>query len=421
MKNDARAKAMSGRPSGRCLMCASEKRSLVLDLGAQPHSDSFPTEKQLHTKDARYPLRLVSCTSCGLLQLDYLVDPSILYQQDYLYVSSTTETGRKHYTDLAHTIVERFAFPPGSLAIDIGSNVGVLLSGFKDVGMRVLGIDPAPIVTATAIMSGIDTIVDFFTSDLAETVLKRHGKASTITATNVFAHLHDVDDAVSGMKKVLAKDGVIVIEAPHALTMFEDLEYDQIYHQHVSYLSVRPMKSYFKQAGLELFEVEELSIHGGSLRYLVGWPGVHPIDSSVETILAEEESRGLYDEMQRTKFAAEVEDQRRALIDLVQECKKRGKRIIALSAPAKGNTLLNYCNLDASLIDFATERNPLKVGRYTPGTRIPIYSDDRVLSDMPDYALILAWNFADEIMKNMAEFKRRGGKFIVPVPRPRVL
>ena len=312
-----------GRPSRSCLMCTSGELNLVLDLGHQPHSDSFPTKEQLDDAEVRYPLRLVSCASCGLLQIDYLVNPSILYQQDYLYVSSTTATGRKHYRDMANDLCRRFVFPRGSLAVDIGSNVGVLLGAFKENGMKVLGVDPAPIVGAQAVTSGIETVVDFFSLRVATRIKKRFGSATVITGTNVFAHLHELDGAVNGMKKLLAKDGVIVIEAPHAQTMIENLEYDTIYHQHVSYLSARPMKAYFNRMGLELFDVEALPIHGGSLRYFFGFPDSHAVQSNVERVIKEEETCGLYDLKRLSQFARDVEKQRRALLALILDCKTK--------------------------------------------------------------------------------------------------
>ncbi len=414
----ARANEAYGRMSHECRMCTSPDLKPVLDLGHQPHSDSFPTREQLDDAQVSYPLRLVACSACGLLQIDYLVDPKILYQEDYLYVSSTTATGKKHYTEMAESIVRLFHLGPESLVIDIGSNVGVLLGAFRTQGPRVLGVDPAKIPVRQARTNGIDTVEDFFTSKVARRIKKKYGVASVITGTNVFAHLHELDDAVSGMKTLLAKDGVVIVEAPHALTMINNLEYDTIYHQHVSYLSVRPMGSYLKRMGLELFRVEELPIHGGSLRYFAGFPGEHVVEPSVNILVQKEEAGGIYDTQRLSRFARDVAEQKHALVTLLLGLKTDGKRVVALSAPAKGNTLLNYCHLDTAIIDYATERNPLKIGRYTPGTYIPIYDDRRILSDAPDYALILAWNFAEEIMKNMSDFKKRGGKFILPIPKP---
>lgn len=410
-----------GRTATECHMCRSKRLFLVLDLGHQPHSDFFPTGEELQLAEVFYPLRLVACRDCGLLQIDYFVNPTILYQQNYLYQSSTTATGRKHYVDMAQTICKKFEVAPGSLVIDVGSNVGVLLGGFKEAGMKVLGVDPAPNIAAIANEAGIETIADFFGSTVAKNIKEKYGLAGIITGTNVFAHLHELDDAVAGMKLLLAEDGVIVIEAPHALPLIEHLEYDTIYHQHIAYLAVRPMQKYFNNLGLELFDVEELPIHGGSLRYFVGYPGNHVVSTAVERLLLQEERAGLYREADLANFARKVEEQKYALVELILSLKKQGKRIVALSAPAKGNTLLNYCHLDRSYIDYATEKNPLKVGRYTPGTHIPIYADEHLLEYMPDYALILAWNFSREIMSNMQEFKDKGGKFIIPIPTPQII
>jgi SAM-dependent methyltransferase len=402
-------------------MCRSPQLRLVLDLGHQPHSDFFPTEAQTHDAALSYPLRLVSCGDCGLLQIDYFVNPSALYQQDYLYMSSTTATGRAHYSDMARAICDRFQVPQGSLVVDIGSNVGVLLQGFKEAGMKVLGVDPASTIAARAIADGIETLVDFFSAAVAERIQKQHGSARIITGTNVFAHLHELDDATNGMKSLLAEDGVIVIEAPHALPLIEHLEYDTIYHQHIGYLSVRPMRQYFERLGLELFDIEEMSIHGGTLRYFVGVPGKHALSPRINEMERKEEEFGLYEMDRLLRFAKDVEAQKHALVELVLGLKKEGKKIAVLSTPAKGNTLLNYCHLDRTMIDFATEKNPLKVGRYTPGTYIPILPDDALLANGADYALILAWNFAPEIMKNNQAFKDRGGRFIIPIPMPAVV
>ena len=402
-------------------MCKTEGLSLVLDLGQHPHSDFFPTEEELSGDVARYPLRLVACEECGLLQIDYFVDPTILYQKNYLYQSSTTETGKKHYIQMAREVCKKFAIPKGSLAVDIGSNVGVLLRGFKEEGMQVLGVDPAPNIAAIANERGIETIADFFTSALSKKIKVQYGEASIITGTNVFAHLHEVDDVTSGMRELLAESGVIVIEAPHALPLIERLEYDTIYHQHIAYLSVLPMQRYFKRMGLELFDVESLSIHGGTLRYFIGHKGAHKVSEAVARGIEEEKKSGLYKKSTLASFAKKVEEQKQALSGLLVGLKKEGKKIIALSTPAKGNTLLNYCNLDHTIIDFATEKNPLKIGRHTPGTHIPIYADERILKDMPDYALILAWNFSTEIMDNMQEFRDKGGKFIIPIPTPHIV
>lgn len=411
-----------GRAAVGCHMCKAADLRLVLDLGSHPHSDSFPTAQELaHEPEVHYPLRLVSCAACGLLQIDYFVDPSRLYQKDYLYMTSVNDSGRKHYNEAAQAVCNKFSLPQGSLVVDIGSNVGVLLSGFKDKGMRVLGVDPAENIAKEALQRGIPTVADFFSYTLATQLKQEHGMAAVITGTNVFAHLHDLDDAVEGMREWLAPDGVVVIEAPHALPLIENLEYDTIYHQHIAYLSVRPMQAYFKQKGLELFDVEELPIHGGSIRYYVGHPGTHPVQQSVAELISQEEKAGIYSMDVLAAFANKVELQRQELMRLLMELKTQGKRIAVISTPAKGNTLLNYCNIDTALVDFATERNVQKIGRNTPGTHIPIYSDEELLKRKPDFALLLAWNFSSDIIRNNEEFKKGGGKFIIPIPSPQIV
>ena len=407
-----------GKMSTACHMCNSAHLNLVLNLGSHPHSDDFLSKERLTAVEYHFPLRLVSCQDCGLLQIDHFVDPKILYQTNYIYESSITKSGTEHYRAMAQAIAERFNFKSGSLAVDIGSNVGVLLSGFKEEGFTVLGVDPAAQIAAKAQKRGIETIVDFFTEDVADAIVAKQGQASVITGTNVFAHLHDLDGAVKGMKKLLAKDGVIVIEAPYAVDLIAETEYDTIYHQHIGYLSVKPMKRYFEQFDLELFDVEKVSIHGGSLRYFVGHAGMHPVQSSVDSYIQEEEKFGLYSRERLAAFADDVQQQRQELVELLVDLKAKGNRIVGVSAPAKGNTLLNYCRIDTHFFDYITEKSQLKQGLYTPGTHIPIRDDEMLLKTQPDYALILAWNFADEIMNNLSEYKRRGGKFIIPIPKP---
>jgi len=414
-------KTRKGRLAEKCHMCKSASLTRILDLGHQPHSDHFPTKEQLNEHEERYPLRFVSCKECGLLQIDYLVNPKILYQTDYLYQSAaTTKTGSAHFKDMAHDICRAHNIPKDALAIDIGSNVGALLHCFKNEGLRVLGVDPAD-VAKQAIENGIETILDFFGSHIAVDIEKQYGKAHVITGTNVFAHLHDLDDAVEGMKKLLADDGVISVEAPYVVDLIEQLQYDTIYHQHIGYLSVKPMSAYFRRFGLELFGLKKSNYFGGSMRYYIGHEGWHTVSNDIERYIKEEESHGLYSQEKLSEFANKVSKQKMDLIKILTELKGQGKNIVGISAPAKGNTLLNYCHIDRTILDFTTEKNPLKIGRFTPGTHIPIYDDDRLLAEQPDYALILAWNFAPEIMNNLSEFKKQGGKFIIPIPSPKII
>lgn len=405
-----------------CRLCSHPLTDdVVLDLGHQPPSDEFVKPETLNDSRVHYPLQLVLCDACGHLQLSYHVDPSILYQNDYPYEQSTTETGRKHYHSMAAHLVDRLAAPADALAVDIGSNVGVLLEGFRLKGLKVLGVDPAHNMAQKANERGIPTIADFFSSDIARRIRAEHGPAHIVTGTNVFAHLHHPGDVVDGVKELLHETGALVFESPHALDLVRDLEYDTIYHEHLGYMSVKPVREFFAAHGLELFDVEKTDIHGGSMRYLAGHPGMHPISPKVEEVLRQEDSIGLYDRTAMLAFGKKVNDHRQELMDLLQDLRRQGKRIVGVSAPAKGSTLLNYCHLHSGVLDYITEKAQIKVGLFTPGSHIPIVADEKLLEDQPDYALILAWNFADEIMRNLQTYHDRGGRFIIPIPKPRII
>ncbi|MDZ4285807.1 MAG: class I SAM-dependent methyltransferase, partial [Candidatus Sungbacteria bacterium] len=266
------------------------------------------------------------------------------------------------------------------------------------------------------------TIVDFFTAALASSLKKATGAASVITATNVFAHIDDLDDLAKAISTLLTPRGLFIVEVPHVLTLVKNTEYDTVYHQHVSYVGIKPLIPFFRAHGLELFDVEERNIHGGTIRLFISRKGAYPVMPSIKQMIAAEQKANVYDpEALKKTFSKKVATQRAELITLLQDLKSKGKTIVGVSAPAKGNTLLNYCNITSDLLDYITEKTEAKIGRYTPGTHIKIESDDKLLHDMPDYALILAWNFSNEIMANLSEYKSRGGKFIIPIPRPKIV
>ena len=401
-----------------CRLCKGKRLERFLDLGSTPPSDAFLRKEDLAKPEPRYPLDVYLCLDCGQAQLGYVVPPEILYRRDYPYESSTTRTGREHFFHLAKTVSERFGLGKDSLAIDIGSNVGVLLSGFKAQGTRVLGVDPATDMAAIANKNGIPTIPEFFNGELAKKIAKEHGKADAITATNVFAHINNLDDVMEGIRALLSEKGVFVIEAPHFLDLVLKTEYDTIYHEHLSYLSVKPIQAFFARFGFELFDVEKHPIHGGTARYFATRKGSHPVSPAVATIISAETKEGIHSVDRLKKFAGAVNEQKRLLVELLTRLKKEGKRVVGVSAPAKGNTLLNYCGITPDLLEYISEKAEIKVGLYTPGTHIPIYDDAKFLADQPDYAMILAWNFADEIMANLKVFKESGRHFIVHIPKP---
>ena len=404
-----------------CRVCHGTSFRKYLDLGFTPPADAFIRAQALQEPETHYPLDVHLCLECGLSQLGYIVPPSILYQHDYPYESSTTMAGRTHFFAFAASVVDRLGLTPESLAIDIGSNVGVLLDGFKAKGCRTLGIEPASNIASIAVGRGVETINEFFGPRIAERVVESHGRAAVITATNVFAHVDDLDNFMEGVEALLAPKGALIIEAPHFQKLVRNLEYDTIYHEHLSYISVRPLRYLFERYGYEVFDVEEVGIHGGSLRISVGRIGQHTVTPAPQALIDLEERDGLFDLDRLMQFGEAVARHRWALVDLLRSLKASGKTVAGLSAPAKGMTLLNYCRIGTDILDFVTEKSRLKIGRYTPGMHIPVLADAALVNQRPDYALILAWNFAAEIMENLKEYREQGGRFILPIPEPRIL
>lgn len=404
-----------------CRMCNGTNLFKFLDLGFHPPSDNFLTKNQLDQEERYFPLDVYSCMDCGLCQLGYVVPPEMMFNENYPYESSITKTLREHFFSMAENICKEFSIKPNSLAIDIGSNVGVLLSGFKEQGLRVFGVEPSSNIAELARKNGIETVSKFFSTALAQEIVQQKGKASVMTGTNVFAHVDDLDDFIKAVKMLLEEDGIFIIEAPYLGTLLDGLEYDTIYHEHLSYLSLKPMLKFFKKHGMDIFDVEMKSIHGGTYRYFICREGKHAISSSIAQILEVEENQQIYSETRLKKFGDDVKNHKLELLSLLVDLKRKGKRIVGISAPAKGNTLLNYCGIDSDIVDYLTERSKLKIGKYAPGTHIEIFSDDIFLKDMPDYALILAWNFSKEIISNNKEFSNKGGKFIIPIPTPRII
>lgn len=404
-----------------CRICKGSSLQPYLDLGFTPAADSFIREQGLQQPETHYPLVVYLCNDCGMSQLGYTVPPDILYQHDYPYESSTTRAGRTHFFDFAASVVNRFHLGSENLAIDIGSNVGVLLDGFKTKGCRILGIEPSANISATAIGRGIETINDFISPKLATQVVKSHGKASVVTTTNVFAHIDDLDDFMKAIDTLLDDKGVLIIEAPHFLKLLKNLEYDTIYHEHLLYISVRPLNRLFNRFGFEAVDVEEIGIHGGSIRIYVSRTGAYPITKALTDMITTEERNHIFDFDRLSQFSQDVALHRTKLTALLRSLKADGASLVGVSAPAKGMTLLNYCHIGPEMLDFMTEKSRLKIGLYTPGTHIPIFPDSSLMERQPDYALLLAWNFADEIIENLKEYREKGGKFIIPIPEPRIV
>ncbi len=404
-----------------CRMCKNNQLTKFLDLGYHPPSDNFLSKEDLDKPETTYPLTVLLCENCGLCQLGFVVPPNLMYNSEYPYETSMNKKGVEHFTNAADSIFLKLKLEQDSFVVDIGSNVGVLLTGFLQKGVKVLGVEPSSNISKKANENGIQTISEFFTLPIAKKILKENGKANLITGTNVFAHIDDLDEFVESVKILLDENGVLVIEAPYLQNMIDNVEYDTIYHEHLSYISLKPMLKFFQSKKMDIFDVEHHFIHGGSLRYFICHEGKRKITSNINKFLEEENKKNLHSIINLQNFSKQVEEQRTRLLELLLKLKKNGHKIVGVSAPAKGNTLLNFCKIDKNFLDFITEKSSLKIGKYTPGTHIQVLSDERLIEDKPDYALILAWNFATEIMENNNEFKNQGGKFIIPIPYPKII
>lgn len=407
----------------KCRICGESNLSIFLDLGSHPMADAFIEESRLGEQERFNPLQVCSCQECGLIQLNHVIPATRLYDENYIYESSTTHMGKRHWAEFAKTAAEIAQLKPGDLVIDIGSNVGTLLEKFRDQGAEILGVDPAPTIVDIALERGVETINGFFNLETAHRIRDERKRAKIITATNVFAHIDDLHGTMTAIAHLLAADGIFIVEAPYLPNLIESLEYDTIYHEHLSYLSLKPMIKLFGQHDMEIFDVQQRDIHGGSFRCYVRRTSHRStkVSNVINDLLQLEQRCGIYNVERLHQFAADVADHRDQLLTMLRRLKDEGRTIAAVSAPAKGMTLLNYVSIGPDILEFITEKSTLKIGRYSPGQHIPIVPDDKLMECKPDYALLLAWNFAGEIMDNLSGYLRAGGKFIIPIPKPHIL
>ena len=400
----------------RCRMCESGSLEELLDLGHMPPSDNFLTKEDLQQSETYYPLKVLFCTDCGLAQLSYVVSPEVLFSENYPYESSTTQYLRDHFNNMAKTIANRSGFGEGDLAVDIGSNVGVLLGGFKAQGLQVVGVEPVGPLAAKANAAGLETVNTFFGPAATRDLVSSHGHASVVTATNVFAHIDDLTSVTDSLRELLRPEGVFVVEFSHFLDMIRTTEYDHIYHEHLSYISMAPLARFFSRMGFEAFDVEEVPMHGVSLRVYAGFPGQHPVTERVEGLISLEANEGALTFDRLLDFSGRVRAKKEELTNTLLSLKAQGKKIVGISAPAKGNTLLNYCNITPDILDYLTEKSAPKIGLFSPGMHIPVVDDAVLKDDRPDYGMLMAWNLRNEIIGNLGFFKERGGRFLVPMP-----
>ncbi len=397
-----------------CRSCGNGSLDLVLSLGAIPLANALPAKDDLGRPDERFPLDLAFCPKCALAQILETVPPEKMFR-DYLYFSSYSDTMLRHAEEHVNRLVKEERLGPSSLALEIASNDGYLLQFFLKAGVPVLGVEPARNIAKVAEGKGIRTLPEFFTRELAATL----PKADVVIANNVLAHVPDLNGFVAGLKAVLKPRGVATIEVPYVREMVDRAEFDTIYHEHLSYFSVTALDEIFARNGLVLDRVERLPTHGGSLLLFVRHE--ERDRSTVETLLREEEAWGARGHAPYRRMADRVRAVGASLRGLLDELKAGGKKVAGYGAAAKATILLNFFGIGADHLAFVVDRSPHKQGRFIPGVRIPVSPVERLLQDQPDFVLLLAWNYADEILGQQAEYRRRGGKFILPIPEVKVV
>ncbi len=402
----------------RCRSCGADVRSF-LDLGSTPLANSFLKEEQLRSVEPSFPLEVGFCPTCTLVQLMHTVPPEQIFR-DYVYVTSTSSSITEHFHALAREAVSRFDLSADDLVVEIGSNDGTLLRGFEPSGIRTLGIEPATNIAAIARAHGIETVNEFFEPGIARRLREEHGPASFMVGCNVVAHIPDLNGTMEGVATLLADEGVFQVEAPYLLELLDRAEFDTVYHEHFFYFSLRALEHVMERHGLRIFDVELFpDVHGGTIRASVCRTGASfERTAAAAGAFEREEEAGVGEFATYADFAERVAGIRESLLRMLGDLRRGGARVAGYGAAAKGNTLLNYCGIGPDLLDYVADKNPLKQGLYTPGMHLPVVEASRLAEDRPDYTLILAWNMADEIVAEQAEYRARGGRFIRPIPEP---
>jgi SAM-dependent methyltransferase len=391
----------------------------VLSLGRTPLANALLREEQLDAPQETYPLTLVFCPACTLVQITETVPPEKLFRE-YCYLSSISETTLRHAREIATHLTATRSLDATSLVVEIASNDGYLLQFYQRAGIPVLGIEPANNIARIAGERGVPTRCEFFGEELAETLRDEGVCADVIHAHNVLAHVPDLNGVVRGVGRLLKETGVAVFEVPYVREMVERCEFDTIYHEHLCYFSLTALDRLFRRGGLSIQDVERLDIHGGTLRLYAGRNAATP-NPRVERVLGEEYESGMGDLEFYRGFSTRIEDLRNELLTVLRKIKSESQRIAAYGASAKGSTLLNYFGIGRETLDFVVDRSAVKQGYFTPGTHLPIFSPEKLLEAMPAYTLLLTWNFADEILEQRSEYRRRGGRFIIPLPKVNVV